>query len=131
MTSSTPTVSAVTSPSGYIMSHEGFNIQIAKNYGRNLHNRLNLTDIRGVTGIHLEFIYMGIGSLTECGSSGDVFDLYEIVDGTHNLLYYCYDTRVPPPSQYFSINPSATSIMFELKSDSVNRYSGFQVKFTG
>jgi len=69
MTSSTQTVSAVTSPSGYIMSHTGFNIQYANNYGNKKHYRLNMTDMRGVTVIHLEFISMTIGSSTECGSS--------------------------------------------------------------
>jgi len=130
MTSSTLTVSAVTSPSGYIMSHEGF-IQYAKNYSNNLHNRLNLTDLRGVTGIHVEFIFIIIGLSTECGFSGDLFELTEIVNGEYNQLCYCYDTQVPPPSQNLSINPSATSIIFEFKSDSKTRYPGFLLKYTG
>jgi len=131
MTSSTQTVSAVTSPSGYIMSHEGFNIQHANLYGNNQHNKLNMTDIRGVTGLHVEFMFMGIGPSTECGSSGDLFELYEIVDDTYNQLYYCYDTKVPPPPQNHSINPSATSIIFEFKLDRINKYSGFMLKYTG
>jgi len=131
MTSSTQTVSAVTSPSGYIMSHAEFNIQYANFYGKNQHKKLNLTDIRGVTGIHVEFIHMAIGPSLECGSSGDVFKLTEIVNNTYNQLYHCYDTRVPPPSQNLSINPSATSIIFEFKSDSLNRYPGFLLKYTG
>ncbi|KAF6033409.1 hypothetical protein EB796_008283 [Bugula neritina] len=130
MTSSTQTVSAVTSPSGYIMSHTGFNIQLAKNYGNNLHNRLNLTDIRGVTGIHVEFIFMAIGPSTECGSSGDLFELYEIVDGEYNQLYYCYDTQVPPPSQNLSINSLANYLIFEFKSDSISDYNGILLKYT-
>jgi len=134
MTSSTQTVSAVMSPSGYIMSHTEFNIQYANNYSNNQHNRLNLTDIRGVTGIHVEFIFMVIGLSTECGSSGDLFELYEIVNNnnnTYNQLYYCYDTKAPPPSQSFSIKPTATLLIFEFKSKSANRYSGFMLKYTG
>jgi len=113
------------------MSHTEFNIQYAKNYVNNLHNRLNLTDIRGVTAIHVEFIFMGIGPSLECGFSGDLFELYEIVDDTYNQLYYCYDIRAPPPSQNLSINPSATSLIFEFKPDRINRYSGFMLKYTG
>jgi len=131
MTSSTQTVSAVMSPSGYIMSHTGFNIQYAKNYGRNLHNKLNLTDLRGVTEINLEFIFMAIGPLSECGLSGDVFELYQVVDNNYIQLYYCYDTRVPPPPQNFFINPSATFIIFEFKSHIIHRYPGFLLKYTG
>jgi len=132
MISSTQTVSAVTSPSGYVMSHEGFNIQLAaKNYGYNLYNKLNLTDIRGDTGICLEFIFMAIGPSLTCGSSGDLLGLYEIVDDTYNQLYYCYDTKVPPPPLNLSISPSATSIILQFKSDSVNKYPGFLLKYTG
>jgi len=131
MTSSTQTVSAVRSTSGYIMSHTGFNIQIAKNYSNNLHNRLNLTDIKGVTGIHVDFIYMAIGPSTECGSSGDEFELYEIVDGEYNQLYYCYDTQVPPPSLNLSINSLANYLIFEFKSDSISDYNGILLKYTG
>ncbi|KAF6025880.1 hypothetical protein EB796_015813 [Bugula neritina] len=131
MTSSTQTVSAVTSPSGYIMSHEGFNIQYANNYSNNLHNKLNLTDIRGFTELYVEFIFMAIGPSSKCGSSGDLFDLYQIVDGVYNQLYYCYDTKVPPPPQNHSINPSATSLIFEFKSNTSSTYPGILLKYTG
>jgi len=131
MTSSTQFVSAVESPSGYITSHKGFNIQYAKHYGYKRHNKLNLTDFRGVTGIHVEFIFMAIGPSTKCGSSGDVFEFSEIVNGEYNHLYHCYDTKVPPPSQNLSINPSATSIIFEFKSNSKKYYPGFLLKYTG
>jgi len=131
MTSSTQTVSAVTSPSGYIMSHQEFNIYLANLYGDNKHNKLNLADIRGVTGIHVEFIFMAIGPSTECGSSGDLFALNEVVANNYNQLYYCYDTKVLPSPENHSINPSATLLIFEFKSESVNSYPGFMLKYTG
>jgi len=132
MTSSTQTVSAVTSPSGYIMSHTEFNIQYAKHYDNNLYNRLNLTDMRGFTEIQLEFIYMTIGRSTVCNSSdNDGFKFYKIVNDTYSQLYFCYNTEFPPPLQNHSINPSATSLIFEFKSDSQDQYNGLLLKYTG
>jgi len=121
MTPSTQTVSAVESPSGYIMSHNTFNILYVKLYGNNRHNKLSLTNAKGVTGIHVEFINMAIGSSLERGFSGDEFRL------SSNLtdeLYSCRDIRMPPPPQHLPIN-SATSFLFlSLTTDSVNRVSG-------
>jgi len=127
MTPSTQTISAVTSSSGYIMSHKGFNIQIAKNYGKNLHKKLNLTDFGEVTGIHVEFIDMAIGSSSKCGSSGDEFRLSS--KSTDNL-YSCRDIRMPPPPQYFPINSAISSLLFSFTTDSLSRFNGFLLKYT-
>jgi len=127
MTSSTQTVSAVTSPSGYIMSHVRFDIQYAKNYYNNRHNRLNLADIRGVTELHVEFIFMAIGPSTKCESSGDLFRLSS---KPTDDLYSCGGIRIPSPPQYLPINPDTSSLLFSLTTDSGNRYPGFLLKYT-
>jgi len=131
MTSSTQTVSAITSPSGYIMSHNTFNIQYAKNYDNNKHYKLNLTDIKGATGIHVEFIFMGIGPSKMCkNSSGDLFKLNEIGHGTYNQLYYCYDSQAIPSPLNLSINSSATHLLFELEIMNNYKYPGVFLKYT-
>ena len=128
MNSSDQSISASSTPSSYIMSHQQFG---ESSYPNGVNYILDLTNLPLNQDLVLSFPKIQLGNSNSCLKEGNVQDAFRVFqdDGTKQL-YVCGGVAQAPSSQLVPTE-SASSLLFEFSSKTTSKgFDGFLIRYS-
>ena len=121
-------LSANSTPSAYIMSHQQFG---ESPYPNGVSNQLALTNLPSNQHLFLSFAKMQLGNSNSCLKEGDVQDAFRVFQyGGSKRLYVCGGVAQAPSSQVVPTN-SANILLFRFSSKTTSEgFDGFLIRYS-
>ena len=128
MNSSGQSISASSTPSAYIMSHQQFG---EFPYPNGVKYKLDLTNLPSNQDLFLSFAKIQLGNSNSCLKEGDVQDAFRVFQyGGSKRLYVCGGVAQAPSSQVVPTN-SANILLFRFSSKTTSKgFDGFLIRYS-